>query len=94
LSSDTEFWQLTGSALRGKTGTAIQYVYLRYGELGAAMCANVITFRGKSASRETGKALGLARETLNHLSGMVGSLRVERAERHTERKLPRNGPES
>jgi error-prone DNA polymerase len=37
------------------------------------MCANVITFRGKSASRETGKAFGLARETLNHLSGMVGS---------------------
>jgi error-prone DNA polymerase len=56
-----------------KREQAIQYVYRRYGELGAAMCANVITFRGKSASRETGKALGLARETLNHLSGMVGS---------------------
>jgi hypothetical protein len=29
-----------------------QYVYKRYGELGAAMTANVITYRGKSAVRE------------------------------------------
>lgn len=56
-----------------KREQVIQYVYRRSGELGAAMCANVITFRGKSASRKTGKDLGLARETLNHLSGMVGS---------------------
>jgi hypothetical protein len=32
-----------------------QYVYKRYGELGAAMTANVITYRGKSAAREVGK---------------------------------------
>jgi len=31
-----------------------QYVYKRYGELGAAMTANVITYRGKSAAREVG----------------------------------------
>ena len=37
---------------------AIQYVYERYGKLGAAMTANVITYRGKSAAREVGKALG------------------------------------
>src|SRR6266481_229678 len=30
----------------------IQYVYQRYGELGAAMTATVITYRGKSAARE------------------------------------------
>ena len=36
---------------------AIQYVYERYGKLGAAMTANVITYRGKSAAREMGKAL-------------------------------------
>jgi error-prone DNA polymerase len=35
---------------------AIQYVYQRYGELGAAMTANVITYRGKSAAREAGNA--------------------------------------
>jgi error-prone DNA polymerase len=37
---------------------AIQYVYERYGKLGAAMTANVITYRGRSAAREVGKALG------------------------------------
>ena len=36
----------------------IQYVYQRYGKLGAAMTANVITYRGRSAAREVGKALG------------------------------------
>ena len=41
-----------------KREQAIQYVYRRYGELGAAMTANVITYRGKSAAREIGKALG------------------------------------
>ena len=35
---------------------AIQYVYERYGKLGAAMTANVITYRGRSAAREIGKA--------------------------------------
>ena len=37
---------------------AIEYIYQRYGELGAAMTANVITYRGKSAAREVGKASG------------------------------------
>src|SRR6266536_5824468 len=37
---------------------AIQYVYQRYGALGAAMTANVITYRGRSAAREVGKVLG------------------------------------
>ena len=37
---------------------AIQYVYERYGKLGAAMTANVITYRGRSAAREVGKVLG------------------------------------
>jgi len=51
---------------------AIQYVYQRYGELGAAMTANVITYRGKSAAREAGKAMGFDEETLGRLSGLVG----------------------
>ena len=42
-----------------KREQAIQYVYQRYGELGAAMTANVITYRGKSAAREVGKGAGL-----------------------------------
>jgi error-prone DNA polymerase len=54
-----------------KREQAIQYVYQRYGELGAAMCANVITYRGKSAAREVGKALGFDQESLQRLSGLV-----------------------
>lgn len=50
---------------------AIQYVYQRYGELGAAMTANVITYRGKSAAREAGKALGFDEESLGRLSKLV-----------------------
>ncbi len=55
-----------------KREQAIQYVYQRYGELGAAMTANVITYRGKSAAREVGKALGFDEETLGRLSSLVG----------------------
>jgi error-prone DNA polymerase len=52
---------------------AIQYVYQRYGELGAAMTANVITYRGRSAAREMGKALGFDAETLERLAKLAGS---------------------
>src|SRR5580698_4743036 len=55
-----------------KREQAIQYVYRRYGELGAAMTANVIAYRGKSAARETGKALGFDEDTLGRLSSLVG----------------------
>jgi error-prone DNA polymerase len=52
---------------------AIQYVYQRYGQLGAAMTANVITYRGRLAAREVGKVFGFDTETLNRLSAMVGN---------------------
>ena len=52
---------------------AIQYVYQRYGELGAAMTANVITYRGRLAAREVGKAMGFDGETLDRLSALAGS---------------------
>jgi error-prone DNA polymerase len=51
---------------------AIQYVYQRYGALGAAMTANVITYRGRSAAREVGKVLGFDTATLDRLAGLVG----------------------
>src|SRR2546428_7255907 len=51
---------------------AIQYVYQRYGERGAAMTANVITYRNRMAAREMGKALGFSEDDLSQFSGVVG----------------------
>jgi error-prone DNA polymerase len=51
----------------------IQYVYKRYGERGAAMTANVITYRNRMAAREMGKALGFDPETLNKISAAVAT---------------------
>jgi error-prone DNA polymerase len=52
---------------------AIQYVYRRYGERGAAMTANVITYRGRLAAREMGKALGFDNQTIDRLGALVGT---------------------
>src|ERR1700694_4085556 len=49
----------------------IQYVYQRYGQRGAAMTANVITYRGRSAAREIGKALSFDTEMLDRLSRLL-----------------------
>src|SRR5437016_7518567 len=49
----------------------IQHVYQRYGRLGAGMTANVITYRGRSAAREVGKALGLPRDMQDRLARFV-----------------------
>jgi DNA-directed DNA polymerase III PolC len=46
----------------------IQYVYDRYGRLGAGMTANVITYRDRLAARQVGKALGLADDLCERLS--------------------------
>jgi error-prone DNA polymerase len=51
----------------------IQYLYQRYGERGAAMTANVITYRSRMAAREMGKALGFDPETLNKISAAVST---------------------
>src|SRR5580704_15963158 len=51
----------------------IQYLYKRYGERGAAMTANVITYRSRSAAREIGKALSFDPETLARLASLVSA---------------------
>jgi error-prone DNA polymerase len=56
-----------------KRERAIQYVYQRFGKLGAAMTANVITYRGRSAAREVGKALGFEITSLERLSSLAHS---------------------
>lgn len=49
----------------------IQHVFATYGERGAAMTANVITYRGRSAVREAGKVLGFAEEHLERVSRLI-----------------------
>ncbi len=51
----------------------IQEIYRRYGEHGAAMTANVITYRGRSAAREVGKALNLSPDMLNRFSNLYAN---------------------
>ena len=49
----------------------IQHVYEKYGQRGAAMTANVITYRGKSAAREVGKVLSLDEERIDRLAKVM-----------------------
>jgi error-prone DNA polymerase len=67
---------------------AIQYVYSRYGAEGgtsgsgyhsAAMTANVITYRDRSAAREVAKSLGWSSEQIDRLSKQLGSWNIDRA---------------
>jgi error-prone DNA polymerase len=50
----------------------IQEVYRRYSRHGAAMTANVITYRGRSAAREIGKALNFPNDVLDRFSHLFG----------------------
>jgi error-prone DNA polymerase len=56
-----------------KREQVIQYLYQRYGSRGAAMTANIITYRGRSAARDIGKALGFETEVLERLSKLVAT---------------------
>jgi error-prone DNA polymerase len=49
----------------------IQHVYGKYGQLGAAMTANVITYRGRSAAREVGKTLSLDAGEIDRLAKIM-----------------------
>jgi error-prone DNA polymerase len=66
---------------------AIQYVYQRYGKLGAAMTANVITYRGRSAAREVGKVLDFDEDTLSRLAGLVNKWEWKDPKDSTERQF-------
>jgi len=66
---------------------AIQYIYERYGKLGAAMTANVITYRGRSAAREIGKALSFDPETLGRLASLVSAWEYQDAQDTLERQF-------
>jgi error-prone DNA polymerase len=49
----------------------IQHVYEKYGRHGAAMTANVITYRSRSAAREVGKALSLDEGRIDRLAKVM-----------------------
>jgi len=53
--------------------SVIQEIYRRYGKHGAAMTANVITYRGRSAAREIGKALNFSSSILDRFSHLFAN---------------------
>jgi len=65
----------------------IQYVYQRYGQHGAAMVANVITYRNRMAAREMGKAMGFDPETLDKISAAVATWEFRDANDALDRRL-------
>jgi error-prone DNA polymerase len=50
---------------------AIQYVYEKYDRAHAAMVSNVVRYRGRSAVRDVGKALGLPATSQDRLARMI-----------------------
>ena len=74
-----------------KREQAIQYVYQRFGKLGAAMTANVITYRGRSAAREVGKALGFEITSLEKLSSLARAFEWKDPKDTTERQFREAG---
>jgi len=53
--------------------SVIQEIYRRYGKHGAAMTANVISYRGRSAAREIGKALNFPPSILDRFSHLFAN---------------------
>ncbi|MCG6921596.1 MAG: error-prone DNA polymerase [Acidobacteria bacterium] len=69
----------------------IQHVYERYGAAGAAMTANVITYRDRSASREIGKVLGIPMEEIDRLAHHMRRFEYVDADDTLESRLKRAG---
>ena len=49
----------------------IQYIYRKYGRERAGIAGTVISYRGRSAIREVGKAFGLSEDTIGALSSSI-----------------------
>ncbi len=72
----------------------IQHVYQTYGVHGAAMTANVITYRDRSAAREVGKALGYSAEQVDKIARSISSWNFGEIREKLEslpQELARNG---
>jgi error-prone DNA polymerase len=69
----------------------IQHVYERYGAAGAAMTANVITYRERSASREIGKVLGIPVGEIDRLAQQMRRFEYVDPDDTLEARLARAG---
>src|SRR5262249_4323997 len=65
----------------------IQHVYEKYGRLGAAMTANVITYRSRSAAREVGKALDFDPQQIDRLAKIMNNFEFIDASETLPRQL-------
>jgi len=69
----------------------IQHVYTRYGQLGASMVANVITYRGRNAAREIGKVLSIDSTEIDQLVRTTQSFEWGDSDKHLESYLHKSG---
>ncbi len=69
----------------------IQHLYERYGASGAAITANVITYRDRSASREIGKVLEIPPEEIDHLARYMRRFEYVDTDDTLEKRLSRAG---
>ncbi|MEE8248386.1 MAG: error-prone DNA polymerase, partial [Alphaproteobacteria bacterium] len=65
----------------------IQYVYRKYGRDRAGLAATVISYRGRSAIREVGKAMGLSEDVVDALARNLWGRGVEDVEEDRVREL-------
>ena len=65
----------------------IQHVDDRYGRRGAAMTANHITYRSRSAIREIGKVLGFDENSIDQLSKLIPQFEGEWQDESIERRF-------
>src|SRR5678809_1621473 len=69
----------------------IQHVAEKYGRLGAAMTANVITYRSRSAAREVGKALSLKEDEIDRLAKAMNNFEFTDPNETLDRNLEAAG---
>ncbi|HJR58593.1 MAG TPA: error-prone DNA polymerase [Vicinamibacterales bacterium] len=69
----------------------IQHMYEKYGKHGAAMTANVITYRGRSAAREVGKVLSLEAGQVDRLAKVMNHFEFVDPKETLERNLKETG---
>jgi error-prone DNA polymerase len=69
----------------------IQHVYRKYGRERAAMVANVVRYRARSALRDIGKALGLSETALDRAAKFLSSYEYVRPEMLEQIGVPTSG---